>query len=92
MGTSSNMNIPLEMKDLPNGKPIPMGYAAVGVKEGSVPSKLTHNGEIIPRELLRDLHGKMDKAIKDLGLKGDHDFISFNGNKKVILKKFHFSL
>lgn len=47
---------------------IPKGYASVSAPEGHVPSSWTHHGDIIPQLVQKDLHQKMEYAIKDLGL------------------------
>lgn len=66
-GLSSNMNVPMELKDVPNGKTILMGYAAAAVRPGTVPAHLTYNGHIIPREFKQDLYKKFNTAIEKLG-------------------------
>ena len=63
------MKADLKLVDMPNLKyQIPNGYAAVSVPEGCVPKEWTHNGDIIPSYLQRDLYHKIDAAIKDLNL------------------------
>ena len=58
-----------KLVDLPKSKEvIPNGYASASAKPGSVPNKLTHNGDLIPHYIQKDLHQKMNNAIKDLGL------------------------
>ncbi|XP_045193084.2 cyclic GMP-AMP synthase-like [Mercenaria mercenaria] len=69
MGNSNNMNVDMKLKAVPGGKEIPMGFATVAVKDGSVPDKLTYNGNLVPREVKKDLHGKIKTAVKELGLK-----------------------
>ncbi|XP_060556584.1 protein mab-21-like 3 [Ruditapes philippinarum] len=69
MGKSNNMNIKMNLKDIPGGKEIPMGYAVVTVKDGTVPAKLTYNGHLVPREVKQDLYGKIKTAVKDIGMK-----------------------
>lgn len=80
------MNVPMNLKDEPDGKVIPIGFAAVGVTGNSVPKNLTHNGDLIPREMKRDLHGKIKTAIKDLGLKSKYNSIVFYLKCKVLKK------
>jgi hypothetical protein len=63
------MNIKMSLRDIPGGKEIPMGYAVVTVKDGTVPAKLTYNGHLVPREVKQDFYGKIKTAVKDLGMK-----------------------
>lgn len=70
-----NLNVKREMTAVPKGRQhhIPIGYAAVKAKENEkIASKVTHNGDIIPRKVQEDLYSKMNTAIKDLDLKGVH--------------------
>lgn len=67
--SSKHMKADVKLVDTPNSKKqIPNGYASASVPNGKVPSKLTKNGDIIPRYVQKDLHEKMEKAIKDLKL------------------------
>lgn len=68
MGNSNNMNVKMNLKDIPGGKEIPLGYATVTVKDGTVPKHFTYKGHLVPRELKQDLHGKIKSAVKELGL------------------------
>lgn len=61
------------MTAVPKGRQnhIPIGYAAVKAEENAkMTSKVTHNGDIIPRKVQEDLYSKIKTAIKDLNLKG----------------------
>ena len=66
--------------DIPNSKTqIPNGYASASAPNDKVPSKWTHNGDIIPRNVQKDLHQKLETAIKELGL--DSKGISIRNKK-----------
>lgn len=62
-----------EITALPKGRQnhIPIGYAIVKAEgNANMASKVTHNGDIIPRKVQEDLHSKINTAIKALNLKG----------------------
>ena len=76
------MRADCKLRDIPNSKKqIPNGYATASVPDGKIPSNLTHNGDIIPRHLQKDLHTKIETAIKDLKLDG-------KGILELVLKRF----
>ena len=70
------MKADVKLVDTPNSKKqVPNGYASASVPTGKVPNKLTHNGDIIPRHVQKDLHEKMERAMKDLKLDRNGMFV-----------------
>ncbi|XP_060558892.1 protein mab-21-like [Ruditapes philippinarum] len=68
-GNANNMNIARQIEAGHDCLEIPMGYAAVYVVENKVYADQTYKGNLLAREIKRDLYEKVKKAIENLDWK-----------------------